>query len=85
MLNAVLLPDKLNILHGNAQSICARNFAKLDEVRDLLSASKVEIACFSESWLTSKHSDRSIGISGYSVVRNDRTCRRGGGIAVYYK
>lgn len=42
------------------------------------------MACFTE-WHTSKNSDRSIGISGYSVMRNDRTYRRGGGIVVYYR
>lgn len=85
VLSAVLLSGKLNVCHGNAQSLCARNSSKLDEVRNVLSGSKVEIACFTESWLTSKISDRSIGVSGYSVVRNDRVYRRGGGIAVYYR
>ena len=85
VLNAVLLPGKLNICHGNAQSLCARKFSKLDEVRNVVLGSKVEIACFTESWLTAKNSDRSISVSGYSVVRNDRVYKRGGGIAVYYR
>lgn len=85
VLNAALIQDKLNICHGNAQSICARKFNKLDEVRTVLIGSKIEITCFTESWLTSRHSDRSIGISGYTVVRNDRVYCRGGGIVVYYK
>lgn len=72
VLNAVLLSGKLNICHGNAQSLCAHNLNKLDEVRLVLSGSKVEIACYTESWLTTRNSDRSIGVSGYSVVRNDR-------------
>lgn len=85
VLNAALYGEKLNICHGNAQSLCARNSSKLDEVRDLLTGSKVAVACFTESWLTSKNSDRSIGIPGYSVMRNDRSYRRGGGIVVYYR
>ncbi|XP_053692551.1 uncharacterized protein LOC128741001 [Sabethes cyaneus] len=85
VLNAALIPGKLNICHGNAQSLCARQSSKLDEVRNVLVNSKIEVACFTESWLTSKISDRSIGISGYTVVRNDRSYRRGGGIAVYYR
>lgn len=84
-MNAALFPKKLNICHGNAQSLMARNMSKLDEIRLVLLGSKIEVACFTESWLTSKNSDRSIGISGYSVMRNDRTYRRGGGIVVYYR
>ena len=85
VLNAVLLPGKLNMCHGSAQSLCARNSSKLDEIRNVLLGSKVEIACFTESWLTSKNSDRSIGVPGYAVLRNDRASRRGGGIVVYYR
>ena len=85
VLNAVLLPGKLNICQGNAQSLCARNSSKFDEIRIALLGSKAEIACFTESWLTARNSDRSISIPGYSVVRNDRIFKRGGGIVVYYR
>lgn len=85
VLNTALYGEKLNICHGNAQSLCARNSSKLDEVRDLLTGSKVAVACFTESWLTSKNSDGSIGIPGFSVMRNDRSYMRGGGILVYYR
>lgn len=85
VLNAVLVSGKFNICHGNAQSLCARKMNKLDEVRLALIKSKVEIACFTESWLTSNNSDRSVAIDGFSVVRNDRSYRRGGGIIVYYR
>lgn len=85
VLNAVLLSGKLNICHGNVQSLCARNSNKLDELRHVLSKSKVDIACFTESWLTSKITDRSITIPGYRCMRNDRSYKRGGGIIVYYK
>ena len=85
VLNAALYQGKLNICHGNSQSLCARKSCKLDEIRELLIGSKIEIACFTESWLNSKTSDRSISVSGYSVMRNDRLYKRGGGIAVYYR
>ncbi|KAL9700936.1 hypothetical protein quinque_004377 [Culex quinquefasciatus] len=75
----------LNICHGNAQSLCARKNSKLEEVRAALSSHKVDIACFTESWLTASRNNRSIGVQGYSVVRNDRVYKRGGGIAVYYR
>lgn len=85
VLNAALFPGKLNICHGNAQSLCARKFLKLEEVRHLLSGSKIDIACFTESWLNTKRTDRCITVPGYSVVRNDREYSRGGGIVVYHR
>lgn len=50
-----------------------------------MSGSKVEVAFFTESWIASKNSYRSIGVSGYSVVWNDRAYRHGRGITVYYR
>lgn len=85
VMNAVLLPGKLNVCHGNAQSICARRSTKLDEVRNLLQNSKVSVACFTESWLSPKISNRSIAIPGYKIIRNDRLYMRGGGIVFYVK
>lgn len=54
VMNAVLLTGKLNIVHGNAQSLCARKSDKLEEVKLALQSSKIGIACFTESWLTDK-------------------------------
>lgn len=85
VMNAVLPFGKLNICHANAQSLCARKSTKLDEVKDLLHNSKVSVACFTESWFSTKNSNRSVAIPGFCVVRNDRTYRRGGGIVVYYR
>lgn len=84
-MNCALHSGKLNICHGNTQSLCARKFAKLDEVKDLLHNSKVTVACFTESWLTGQISDRSIAIPGFAVCRNDRMYQRGGGIVIYYR
>lgn len=85
VLNAALPSGKLNVCHGNAQSLCARKSTKLDEVKDLLCNSKISIACFTESWLSARISDRNISIPGFKVIRNDRGYRRGGGIIIYYK
>lgn len=82
-MHAVLLPGKLNVCHGNAQSICARKSNKLEELKLILQNSKVSVACLTESWLSSKNSDRSVAIPGFKVHRNDRSYRRGGGIVVY--
>lgn len=38
---------------------------------------------FSESWLKSYVSNKSIALSGFNIVRNDRVGRRGGGVALY--
>lgn len=84
VLNAALLPGKLSICHGNAQSICARSFGKLDEIRQVLTVANIDVACFTESWLSTKKSNRSVSIDGYSLIRNDRVYATGGGIAVYY-
>ncbi|XP_039448705.1 uncharacterized protein LOC120427855 [Culex pipiens pallens] len=84
-MNAVLRSGKLNVCHGNAQSLCARKFAKLDELKDLLHSSKISVACFTESWLSPKTSDRRLAIPGFSLIRNDRKFQRGGGIVVYCK
>ncbi|KAL9705436.1 hypothetical protein quinque_008954 [Culex quinquefasciatus] len=85
VMNCALHSGKLNICHGNTQSLCARKFAKLDEVKDLLHNSKVTVACFTESWLTVQISDRCIAIPGFAVCRNDRMYQRGGGIVIYYR
>ena len=83
VINAVLISGKLNICHGNAQSLCARKTSKLDEVKLLLENSKIGLACFTEWWLTPKISNNVIAVPGYSIIRNDRLFRRGGGIVLY--
>ncbi|XP_055522687.1 uncharacterized protein LOC129716869 [Wyeomyia smithii] len=85
VMNAVLLPGKLNIVHGNTQSLCARKFGKLDELKLTLQNPKISIACFTESWLTENIRDNCISIPGYSMLRNDRGYSRGGGIIVYFR
>ncbi|XP_053690713.1 uncharacterized protein LOC128739260 [Sabethes cyaneus] len=85
VMNAVLLSGSLNIVHGNAQSLCARRFNKFEEVKLALQSSKIGIACFMETWLTERKSDNCVSVPGYSMIRNDRSYRRGGGIIVYFR
>lgn len=80
--NKLLPPGKLNLCHGNTQSLCIRQSNKLEEPRYMMYKSKVEIACCTESWLTSKIDDRGIAIAGYQTVQNDRVFKRGGRIVV---
>lgn len=85
VMHAALPRGKLNVCHGNSQSLCARRFSKFDEIKNCIYDSKIEIACFTESWLTASVSDQSIAIPGFSLIRNDRLYKRGGGIVVYFR
>lgn len=72
VMKSALLPKKLSICSINTQSICASRLAKLDELRQIMCLSNIDIVCCSESWLKASISDDVIIINGYSVVRNDR-------------
>uniref|UniRef100_A0A1W7R6J3 Putative reverse transcriptase n=1 Tax=Aedes albopictus TaxID=7160 RepID=A0A1W7R6J3_AEDAL len=84
VVNAVLLKDKLNVSHINVQSLCARKCSKFEELKRIVSDSKIDIACFTETWMDSSISDSMINIPGFNVIRNDRN-RHGGGICIYVK
>ncbi|KAL1373674.1 hypothetical protein pipiens_018523, partial [Culex pipiens pipiens] len=71
-----------------AAAIRLKKDGKLSSVytkRGVVHDSKVTIACFTESWLTTKNTDRSIAIPGFAFLRCDRKYCRGGGIVIYYK
>ncbi|KAL1380783.1 hypothetical protein pipiens_013931 [Culex pipiens pipiens] len=71
-----------------AAAIRLKKDGKLSSVytkRGVVHDSKVTIACFTESWLTIKNTDRSIAIPGFAFLRCDRKYCRGGGIVIYYK
>lgn len=72
VVNAVLIEDKLNIAHINVQSLCARKLSKFEELKTLVSHSKLDVACFTETWLSSEINDRLINIEGFNLIRNDR-------------
>lgn len=84
VVNAVLIEDKLNIAHINVQSLCARKLSKFEELKTLVSHSKLDVACFTETWLSSEINDRLINIEGFNLLRNDRN-RHGGGICIYIR
>ena len=58
---------------------------KLDNVRTTLLSQHVDIFACSETWLTEKHNEDIVGISGYSCIRDDRPNRTGGGVAVWIR
>lgn len=71
----------LHICHLNVRSLCSC----LDEVKDALANSGVDILCISETWLGSHIDDRVVSIPGYKIFRSDRFDRRGGGVLSYVK
>ena len=83
VLNSILLNGKLNVCHINVQSLCARQFAKLEELKNTIFESKIDIACFTETWLDGSISDTMIEVNGFTLIRNDRN--HGGGITVYIR
>lgn len=56
-----------------------------NELRQILSLTKVDIVCVSETWLNEKISDSVVNIDGYNMLRHDRIGRLGGGIMIYIR
>ncbi|XP_075162722.1 uncharacterized protein LOC142235352 [Haematobia irritans] len=76
--------NNLSFGHLNCQSIrpsCSSN--KLDEIANILVDSTIDLFAISETWMKSPVSTKSVSISGYDFVRNDRPARRGGGVGIY--
>ena len=58
---------------------------KIDDVRSLIDKNPFDIFTVSESWLNSSIMDSEISLSGYTLVREDRKNKRGGGTAIYVR
>ena len=58
---------------------------KIDEVRHSVLQTDVDLACFTETWLTDFVHDNVIQIPGYNVVRRDRLIGQNGGVCLYVK
>ena len=65
----------------NARSIVN----KIDEIRLLLRDKPFQVFAVSESWLDSSILDSEVSVPGYTLTRNDRKARQGGGTAIYVK
>lgn len=57
----------------------------MEELRSLLSNKSVDVLGISETWAKSHVTNKSISIEDYSVYRNDRPVRRGGGVCLYIR
>lgn len=73
--------SKLKIAHINARSMLA-GFA---DFKSTLLDNAYDIFMITETWFGPQVDDDSVHIGGYSLVRNDRSDRRGGGVCMYIK
>lgn len=69
----------LQIIHMNTRSI----HPKIDELRHRFLIPSMDILCVTESWLNNQIPDNMINILGYSILRNDRQHKKGGGTCIY--
>ena len=69
------------ILLANVQSLKP----KLDELRIIASNTDLDLICLTETWLSSEIESSLLNIEGYTLIRNDRSVKRGGGTAVYVR
>ena len=70
----------LHCIHSNARSL----FNKLSEFRLISQKTNAAIIAISETWLDDSHTDSSISIDGYSLIRRDRD-GHGGGVCFYIR
>lgn len=69
----------LQIVHLNTRSL----FPKLDEIRYKFLTESMDVLCFTETWLHNQISDNILNIKGFSLRRNDRPLKKGGGTCIY--
>ncbi|CAL4133812.1 unnamed protein product, partial [Meganyctiphanes norvegica] len=68
----------LHFIHINARSM----FNKLSEIQYIAKKTKPAIISITETWLDESHTNNSILIEGYKIVRRDRLTH-GGGVCMY--
>jgi Reverse transcriptase (RNA-dependent DNA polymerase)/Endonuclease-reverse transcriptase len=72
----------MNYCHFNAGSAVQH----IDELNSVFDGVGLHFMCVSETWFKPRHTNRMMSISGYKLVRSDRTDgRRGGGVGIYIK
>lgn len=73
--------DNFNIIHINPGSF--KNH--LSEFTSIIANVNVSAVCVSETWFDKKHNSKLVSIPGFTLIRNDRKNKRGGGVAIYLK
>ena len=64
----------LHFIHINARSL----YPKLSELDIIAKKSRAAVIGVTESWLNESHTDESVKIEGYTLIRNDRQSHAGG-------
>ena len=70
----------LHVIHLNVRSL----FNKISELKIIAKKSNAAVICITESWLSDYHTDNSVRIEGYSLLRKDRPSH-GGGVCAYIR
>lgn len=82
MLKTLFKGDGLiNFCHLNVASVKP----KIDELRSVFLNANAHVVSFSETWLKSYNTNKSVEIDGYKLLRCDRRLRKSGGVAIYVK
>ena len=76
-------PHCIKISHLNVRSL--KNRVHFHQVHDLITSGDFDVFSVSESWLNSSVKNSEINISGYRLVRLDRTGRSGAGVCAYVR
>ena len=69
------------VILANIRSV----YNKLDEISQLVESKQPDVCVFTESWLDDNTPDDAVAIPSYSVVRKDRSDRKGGGILCHLR
>ncbi|EDO26094.1 predicted protein [Nematostella vectensis] len=69
------------LLLSNVRSLAP----KIDEVREAISNANLDLACITETWLRNHIHNNVIAVSGYNLVRRDRTKDQHGGVCIFIK
>jgi hypothetical protein len=73
----------LSVIHFNARSL-RKNFDKIEKYIFELDH-LFDVIAISETWLDTRFDPNEFQLKGYEMYREDRTCKRGGGVAIYIK
>ena len=71
----------LKVCHLNARSL----LPKIDTLRLLINKNPFDVIAISETWLKPTVTNAEINITNYSITRQDRTDKTGGGTAIYVR
>ena len=65
VLNSILIENKLNICHFNAQSLGVSGVTKFEEIKAVFTGTKASVICVSETWLRPTVSSHSFTLEDF--------------------